>query len=382
VRLEKNSPPPEKPGQNPGWSTPAPKYVFPKPQSQPPLFQAPMRLRRMDETPPPVAPPPSGAPSAPIYTKPAIPARMSSPNHAPLTAKGVMSAIFAAPGRQSTRRSTIPPLRNTPPPSAAPISEPPPEPLDRRSVPNGAWTRDASVASWPPPPVWQGPDSDAAHGDVWPNDAASEAPTQERYSDAADAAEEGSAPQTLSERLAIFIARANMQARGAARVAQRGVDNLATEIGLVVLRLHGIVVHKTKGRRGALMLAALPLVLVAAIAGVWVAMRPVPKASVTAVVEAVPTEADIARILRSRTGFTVSTEPSGARIVVDGESTGRVTPERVSGFAAGMHSIEIKLDGYYDTNLAAVLEEGSTLVLPPVTLRPLPTSHEEPSRQQ
>lgn len=250
-------------------------------------------------------------------------------------------------------------------------------------MPAGSWTRDTSVASWPPPPVWQGPDADATQGDVWPEDVDTEAETIEHEGallSEADVEEVG--PQTFSERVAILTARMSMQASAFARTAQRGVDNLATEIGLVVLRLHGVVVHKTKGRRGAILLAAAPLLLVAAIATVFYTTRPIPKTSVTAIVEAVPTEADIAQILRARTGFTLDTEPAGARLLVDGTSTGRVTPERVSGFAPGMHTIEIKLDGYYDTNLAAVLEEGSTLVLPPVMLKPLPQSHDDPPSQQ
>jgi PEGA domain len=92
----------------------------------------------------------------------------------------------------------------------------------------------------------------------------------------------------------------------------------------------------------------------------------------TAVVDPGPTTAEIARIMFARTGFTVTTSPPGAWITVDGRPTGRITPERVSGFTPGLHAIELKLPGYYDTSMPAVLEEGSTLVLPPVRLRPLP----------
>ena len=181
--------------------------------------------------------------------------------------------------------------------------------------------------------------------------------------------------------LATVIARADGEVRGLRRDSRRGWRRFRAELALLALRFHGIVVHKTRGRLGAILLAVTPVLLLSAAAGLYFATRaPVTKTAV-AVVEAVPTEADIARILRSRTGFTVTTEPAGARINVDGRTTGRITPERVSGFAPGLHSIELKKSGYYDTNLAAVLEEGSTLVLPPVILKPLPKEHFDPVDQ-
>lgn len=181
--------------------------------------------------------------------------------------------------------------------------------------------------------------------------------------------------------LANVIARADGEVRGLRRDTRRGWRRFRAELALLALRFHGIVVHKTRGRLGAILLAVTPVLLLSAAAGLFFATRaPVTKTAV-AVVEAVPTEADIARILRSRTGFTVTTEPTGARINVDGRTTGRITPERVSGFAPGLHSIELKKAGYYDTNLAAVLEEGSTLVLPPVILKSLPKEHFDPVDQ-
>ncbi|HKP57539.1 MAG TPA: PEGA domain-containing protein [Polyangiales bacterium] len=94
--------------------------------------------------------------------------------------------------------------------------------------------------------------------------------------------------------------------------------------------------------------------------------------AVVPVVDPGPSSAEVTRILFERTGFTVTTSPPGAEIHVDGRPTGRVTPERVSGFTPGLHAIELKLPGHYDTSLGAVLEEGSTLVMPPVRLRPRP----------
>jgi PEGA domain len=164
------------------------------------------------------------------------------------------------------------------------------------------------------------------------------------------------------------------------RRTRRSWKQVRAELALLALRARVVVVHRTRGRLGAIVLATAPVLLLSAAAGLWLSNRK-PVVVTQAVVEAVPTDAEIARILRSRTGFTVTTEPAGARINVDGRATGRVTPERVSGFAPGLHSIELKKAGYYDTNLAAVLEEGSTLVMPPVILRALPAEHIDPAEQ-
>jgi hypothetical protein len=169
------------------------------------------------------------------------------------------------------------------------------------------------------------------------------------------------------------------------RSSQQRYAQLRSELRLVALRAHGVVVHRTRGRLGAILLATSPVLLLSAVSALWLTHRaPAAKQQqllLPAAAEVMPSDAEIARILRSRTGFTVTTEPAGAHIYVDGFATGRVTPERVSGFAAGLHTVELKRPGYYETNLAAVLEEGSTLVMPPVTLQPLPKSHEQPAEQ-
>jgi hypothetical protein len=180
--------------------------------------------------------------------------------------------------------------------------------------------------------------------------------------------------------LTAAIARVGVDRSLLTRRTRRTWKQMRSELALLALRAHGVVVHRTRGRLGAIVLATAPVLLLSAAAGLWFSNRK-PPVTTQATVEAVPTDAEIARILRSRTGFTVTTEPAGARINVDGRATGRVTPERVSGFAAGLHSIELKKAGYYDTNLAAVLEEGSTLVLPPVILRALPAEHIDPEEQ-
>jgi hypothetical protein len=181
--------------------------------------------------------------------------------------------------------------------------------------------------------------------------------------------------------LSAAIARVGVDRQVLTRRTRRSWKQMRAELALLALRAHGVVVHGTRGRLGAILLATAPVLLLSAAAGLWFSNRAPVVAKQAPVVEVVPTEAEIARILRSRTGFTVTTEPAGARINVDGRSTSRVTPERVSGFAPGLHSIELKKAGYYDTNLAAVLEEGSTLVLPPVILRALPLEHTDPAEQ-
>jgi hypothetical protein len=127
----------------------------------------------------------------------------------------------------------------------------------------------------------------------------------------------------------------------------------------------------TPDRRWLVVAAAVGFGLCAACTAAWM-LTHTPQA--TAALETGPSEVEVARILQARTGFIVSTYPSGARIHVDGRETGRFAPERVTGLTPGLHSIELKLAGYYDTNLPAVLEEGATLVLPPIELRPLPPS--------
>jgi hypothetical protein len=121
-------------------------------------------------------------------------------------------------------------------------------------------------------------------------------------------------------------------------------------------------------RRRTYVLSAVVSVALVCAGSLWAwTQRP----AATPAVDPGPSNAEIARILFARTGFTVITQPPGAWINVDGRPTGRITPERVSGFTPGLHAIELKLPGYYDTSLPAVLEEGSTLILPPVRLRPL-----------
>jgi hypothetical protein len=72
------------------------------------------------------------------------------------------------------------------------------------------------------------------------------------------------------------------------------------------------------------------------------------------------------------TGFSITSQPEGAHIFVDGRSTGFVTPAQIRALSPGLHSVELKLAGHYDTNLPAVLKENTMLELEPVALRPHP----------
>jgi hypothetical protein len=72
-------------------------------------------------------------------------------------------------------------------------------------------------------------------------------------------------------------------------------------------------------------------------------------------------------------GFSITSRPEGAHIFVDGKPTGFITPANIKRLSPGLHSVELKLDGYYDTTLPAALPEHSTLELAPVEMRPHPS---------
>ena len=73
-------------------------------------------------------------------------------------------------------------------------------------------------------------------------------------------------------------------------------------------------------------------------------------------------------------GFSITSRPEGAQIFVDGKPTGFITPANIKRLSPGLHSVELKLDGYYDTTLPAALSEHSTLELAPVEMREHPAS--------
>lgn len=81
----------------------------------------------------------------------------------------------------------------------------------------------------------------------------------------------------------------------------------------------------------------------------------------------------------AETGFAITSHPEGAQIYVDGRPTGFITPARVRRLTPGLHSVELKLAGYYDTSLPAALQENTILELAPLEMRPHPASVSEPA---
>jgi hypothetical protein len=76
-------------------------------------------------------------------------------------------------------------------------------------------------------------------------------------------------------------------------------------------------------------------------------------------------------------GFTITSKPPGADVVVDGKPLGLVTPAFVGELSPGLHSVELKLEGYLSASLPALLEAGQNVTLPSVELR----SHQPPTAE-
>ena len=64
----------------------------------------------------------------------------------------------------------------------------------------------------------------------------------------------------------------------------------------------------------------------------------------------------------------VNTNPKGAEIIVDGTSTGQLTPARVQ-LPAGMHNVTVRLNGYQQAKRTVQVSEGGTVTIDE-TLRP------------
>jgi hypothetical protein len=64
----------------------------------------------------------------------------------------------------------------------------------------------------------------------------------------------------------------------------------------------------------------------------------------------------------------VTSSPKGAEIIIDGNSTGQVSPARVQ-VTAGTHIVTLKLDGYQPVRRTVQVTEGSTVTVEG-TLRP------------
>ena len=65
----------------------------------------------------------------------------------------------------------------------------------------------------------------------------------------------------------------------------------------------------------------------------------------------------------------VETTPTGAEILVDGDSTGQTTPSRVQ-VPAGLHTVTMRLTGYQPVKRTIQATEGGTVHITSVTLRP------------
>lgn len=86
--------------------------------------------------------------------------------------------------------------------------------------------------------------------------------------------------------------------------------------------------------------------------------------------------APVAEVPPAETSVAITTRPSGAQVFVDGKSTGLITPARVRDLSPGLHSVDLRMPGYFDTSLAAALEQGKTLQLEDIELRPLEAAAE------
>src|SRR5207237_8243186 len=69
----------------------------------------------------------------------------------------------------------------------------------------------------------------------------------------------------------------------------------------------------------------------------------------------------------------VSSDPAGAAVFLDGKNTSRVTPVQVSVEKPGMHTFVLKKQGYLDESTTANWQAGQTLRFAP-ELRPLGTT--------
>jgi hypothetical protein len=58
----------------------------------------------------------------------------------------------------------------------------------------------------------------------------------------------------------------------------------------------------------------------------------------------------------------VGTDPAGAEVFVDGNSTGRFTPARVE-IPSGMHTVTLKLEGFQVAKRRVSASEGGTVTI-------------------
>jgi hypothetical protein len=72
-----------------------------------------------------------------------------------------------------------------------------------------------------------------------------------------------------------------------------------------------------------------------------------------------------------QTGLRVTSDPAGARILVDGVDTGKVTPAIVAGLAAGTVQVSLALDTYrcVPASLPVTVQQGAVVEVPAASLR-------------
>lgn len=72
-----------------------------------------------------------------------------------------------------------------------------------------------------------------------------------------------------------------------------------------------------------------------------------------------------------QTGLRVTSDPAGARILVDGADTGKVTPAIVAGLAAGTVQVSLALDTYLcvPASLPVTVQQGAVVEVPAASLR-------------
>jgi hypothetical protein len=78
-----------------------------------------------------------------------------------------------------------------------------------------------------------------------------------------------------------------------------------------------------------------------------------------------------ARLVRIDTGFALSSEPSGASVLVDGKALPNTTPVRVVDLAPGEHVVRLEKPGYAAWESPIHASVGTVLPLPNVSLQPL-----------
>ena len=67
-------------------------------------------------------------------------------------------------------------------------------------------------------------------------------------------------------------------------------------------------------------------------------------------------------------GFALSSEPSGARVLIDGVDTGKTTPVRLTDMKEGMHTVRLEADKGAQTEVQVYVVAGKVLELPTATL--------------